>query len=98
MMRFLRVLLLCPAVLALSQCSGWLPPFETVPAEGAGDSAATRVGVCYNRLTASSEQLLAIAAASCGAGSTPKPAGRDVSLTYCPLLTPSRATFICPAP
>jgi len=101
MPRFLRRTLLCAVLLGLAQCSGWLPPFETVPptATSGGDSDAVRVAVCYNRFTASPEQLLDVATASCGPGATPpKPLGRDVTLNFCPLLTPSRATFACAAP
>jgi hypothetical protein len=97
MMR-LRLALIWSALLCLTQCSGWLPPFETVPPDAAADNATTRVAVCYNSLTASPEQLLGIAAASCGPGATPQPAGRDVALDYCPVLIPSRATYSCAAP
>jgi hypothetical protein len=98
MTRFIRLALLCPALLCLVQCSGWLPPFETVPAEGGADTTVSRVSVCYNALTASSEQLLGIATASCGPGATPQPVGRDLTLNYCPVLTPARATFACAPP
>ena len=98
MMRLIRLVLLGPALLSLAQCSGWLPPFETVPPPASADSEATRVAVCYNALTASPEQLLGVATASCGAGATPRPVGRDLTLSYCPLFTPARATFACAAP
>ena len=95
----LRLALFWPLLLCLTQCSGWLPPFDTVPpTDAAADSATTRVAVCYNALTASPEQLLGIAATSCGPGTTPQPAGRDISLDYCPVLIPSRATYSCAAP
>jgi hypothetical protein len=95
----LRLALFWPLLLCLTQCSGWLPPFDTVPpTDAAADSATTRVAVCYNALTASPEQLLGIAATSCGPGTTPQPAGRDISLDYCPVLIPSRATYSCATP
>jgi len=95
----LRLALFWPLLLCLTQCSGWLPPFDTVPpTDAAADSATTRVAVCYNALTASPEQLLGIAATSCGPGTTPQPAGRDISLDYCPVLIPSRATYSCAPP
>jgi len=98
MMR-LRRAVLWPLLLCLTQCSGWLSPFETVPPTGvAADSATTRVAVCYNALTASPEQLLGIAAASCGPGTTPQPAGRDFTLDYCPVLIPARSTYSCVTP
>jgi hypothetical protein len=96
MARF-RLALVYPILLCLTQCSGWLPPFETVPPTAGDAGAATRVSVCYNGLTSSSERLLNVAAASCGPGTTPQPAGRDFTLSYCPLFTPARATFTCAA-
>jgi hypothetical protein len=98
MTRLIRLALLCTALLSLAQCGGWLPPFETVASPASGDSAATRVAVCYNALTASPEQLLDIATASCGPGEPPQRVGHDLTLSYCPLLTPARATFACAAP
>ena len=98
MMR-LRLALFWPALLCLTQCSGWLPAFETIPpGSAAADNATTRVAVCYNALTASPEQLLGIATASCGPGTTPQPAGHDITLDYCPLLIPARATYTCATP
>jgi hypothetical protein len=95
----LRLALFWPLLLCLTQCSGWLPPFDTVPpTDAAADSATTRVAVCYNALTASPEQLLGIAATSCGPGTTPQPAGQDISLDYCTVLIPSRATYSCATP
>jgi hypothetical protein len=98
MMRVVRIALLCTTLLSLARCNGWLPPFETVPPQASGESEAMSVAVCYNALTASPEQLLAIAAASCGPGPAPQPAGRDITLSYCPLFTPARATFACAQP
>lgn len=87
-------------LLLLGGCGEWLPPFETVPlpAPAEDKSGAMRVGVCYNFLTTTAEEVSGIAAASCGPGTTPKPAERDISLNYCPLLQPTRATFTCAAP
>jgi hypothetical protein len=98
MMRLVRLALLCPTLLGLVQCSGWLPPFETVPPDAAADTAGTRVAVCYNGLTASQGQLLSAATASCGPGMTAQPVAKDFTLNYCPLFTPSRATFTCATP
>lgn len=98
MRRLIRLALLCPALLGLVQCNGWLPPFETVPPEASSNGDATRVAVCYNSFTASQEQLLGLATASCSPGTTAQPAGKDFTLNYCPLFTPSRATFTCATP
>jgi hypothetical protein len=86
-------------LLGLARCGSALPPFETVPLPAApGESPEPRVSVCYNFLTASAEQVQGVAAASCSPGATPQPVARDVSLNYCPVLIPTRATFICAAP
>jgi hypothetical protein len=86
-------------LLALVRCSGWLPPFETVPLPpSAEQSGQARVAVCYNSLTATADQVHGVAVQSCGSGSAPQPVERDISLNYCPILTPSRATFACAAP
>lgn len=91
------------ALLGLVRCSGALPPYETVPpplppSQQADKTAPMRVAVCYNAFTASAEEVRAIAAQSCGAGTTPHPVEHDMNLSNCPLLTPSRATFACTAP
>ena len=96
-MRLFRHAALITLVPALLSCSGSLPPFETVPpAPRAGEDAnATRVAVCYNTLTTSAEDVLAIASRSCGVGAKPRAVEHDYSLDNCPLLQPGRATFVC---
>jgi hypothetical protein len=98
--RLARAALPLLLVIGLARCGEWLPPFETVPLPASpGDSSgAMRVGVCYNFLTTTADEVRGIAAASCGPSTTPQPTERDVSLNYCPLLTPTRATFTCAAP
>lgn len=90
-----------PLVLALGLLScGSLPPFETVPPplpKGEKETA-TRVAVCYNMLTATADQVMAIARQSCGTEAKPRPIGHDYSLNNCPVLQPGRATFACPEP
>jgi hypothetical protein len=95
--------LLC---LALAQCRGALPPYETVPpalsrAEldaAAGATAPPRVAVCYNAFTTTAAEVRAIAQQSCQAGTVPRPSNRDLSLDNCPLLQPARAIFVCAGP
>lgn len=99
MMGVVRAAALLSLLPILAQCSGWLPPYETVPArthKHAG-TAGTLVGVCYNMLTTSAEQVRAIATESCEPGRVPRPVERDLSLESCPLLQPARATFVCAA-
>lgn len=97
MRRFILIAFV-PILLGLAGC-GWLPPFETVPPAAPADQAeVTRVAVCYNWLTTTKEQVHGVAAQSCGPGMTAQRVDRDVTLNYCPVLTPARATFACSAP
>ena len=96
-LRFAITALLLPG---LAQC-GVLPPFETqqpplTKAEtDVPGGPPPRVSVCYNALTASAAQVLAVATAGCDPGTTPHAQERDYNLMNCPLLQPARATFVC---
>lgn len=93
---------LAPALLVgtLLGCgSNSLPPFDTKaepPPKGVTENF-TRIGVCYNRLTTTPDQVIQVARDNCEPGTTPYLVGQDTELT-CPLLTPVRATFACLAP
>ncbi len=94
----LLVLLLLP--FAAAGCARLLPPYETVApsptnADGAAGEPPTRVSVCYNGLTTTAEAVRAIAARSCTSGTVPLATARDLTLNWCPLLEPERATFTC---
>jgi len=98
--------LLTLVLLALTCCSGVLPPYETIPAplskvqldsvSKAGAPPAL-IGVCYDSLTTTAEQVRTIAAQSCDPATMPLPVERDFSLMNCPLFQPARATFACVA-
>ncbi|HEY1796526.1 MAG TPA: hypothetical protein VGG57_10440 [Stellaceae bacterium] len=84
---------------ALGGCT-LLDPFETVPLKpppGAHDTRM-RVGICYDTLKSSPEQLLVAAQDQCGKNMTPVREDTDYglkTLDVCPMLLPGRATFIC---
>ena len=86
-------------VASLGGCT-LLDPFETVPLRppaGAHDTRP-RVGICYDGLKSTPEQLLAAARDSCGKDMTPVRDDTDYGLAamdVCPVLLPGRATFIC---
>lgn len=82
-----------------------LSPFETVPPplsraerNEAGDKPPTRVAICYNMFTTSAATVLALAKESCDPETAPKPLTHDVTFDNCPILQPSRATFVCNKP
>jgi hypothetical protein len=103
-MRLLRSALPLFLLVALTQCQGTLPPYETVPPplskaqQKEGGTQPTRVAVCYNAMTTTAAEVRALAARSCEAGTAPKPIARDLTLTNCPMLQPARATFACAPP
>lgn len=81
----------------LAACTpGALPPFDTTPklAPPGVHEDFTRVGVCYNRETATPQQVLDVARGVCEPGTTPSLIEQDMEL-FCPILTPVRATFAC---
>jgi hypothetical protein len=86
-------------VASLGGCT-LLDPFETVPLRpppGAHDTRP-RVGICYDALRSTPEELLAAAQDSCGKNMTPVRDDTDYGLAVldvCPMLLPGRATFIC---
>jgi hypothetical protein len=90
-------------LLALTQCGrDILPPYATIPPpltqpeqRASAGEAATRVAVCYNALTTTAARVRAVAAATCAAGTVPRPLGRDFDLAYCPIFEPARASFTC---
>jgi len=78
---------------------GSLPPIDTTPKPpppGVREKFS-RVGVCYSSKTATPQQVLDAARATCEPGTTPSLIEQDMWLT-CPLLTPVRATFACLKP
>jgi hypothetical protein len=88
-MRILAFLLL------LAGCSQAVP-YEWSPREarkGPGESLP-RVGVCYNAMFTTPEQVRATAEEACTGIGSPQLVEQDMRLA-CPLLTPVRATFAC---
>jgi len=82
---------------ALSGCgSQSLRPFDWAaePAPRGPKEDFDRIGVCYNRQTATPEQVYEVAKAKCDPGTTPYLIDQDMLLS-CPLLTPARATYAC---
>ena len=95
-MRRLALLL----ALALAGCGAQqVAPFETIPrAPLRGPTQGLpRIGVCYNALFSTPEEVRATAEEACGSIGRPQLVEQDLRLA-CPLLTPTRATFMCVAP
>jgi hypothetical protein len=92
----LQRFVLCLCALLPSACGSLVAPFEGVPREpylGAVE-AGPRVGVCYNAMFTTPQEVRRVAQEACGSSATPQPVEQDMRL-MCPLLTPVRATFIC---
>jgi hypothetical protein len=83
----------------LGGCGGSLPPFDTAPRPAPANAHEnfTRIGVCYNAMTARRRDVVAVAGANCDAGTTPYLLSDEFNLN-CPLLLPERATFACLKP
>ena len=75
------------ALLALAQCS------ELGPYEGPAPSADLH-SLCYNRASATPEQLHTLATQACG-GAEPRFVVQEMDLSACPLLIPMRVSFAC---
>jgi hypothetical protein len=74
---------------------GELNPYETVPEKPPPGDPKTRVGICYDGLASSRQEVEAAAQTACGPGTYPEREGTDYELESCGLLLPARATFIC---
>ena len=92
---------LLPALLlalAVAGCAEQVAPYESIPRaprRGANESVP-RIGVCYNAVFSRPEEVRAVAEEACGTIGKPVLAEQDLRLA-CPLLTPTRATFMCVA-
>lgn len=95
-----RPLLLVLAValtVSLAGCGAdSLQPFDwsPEPAPRGPKEDFSRIGVCYNRQTATPEEVYEVARKKCDPGTTPYLIDQDI-LLVCPLLTPARATYAC---
>ena len=75
-----------------------LDPFPTVPRSAqSGQPAGKRVGVCYNTMTTTLPEVREQAQRDCAADTVAEPVDTDWYLQTCPLLLPSRASFVCVA-
>jgi hypothetical protein len=91
------LLLLAGLSLLPSACGGLVAPFEGVPRlpEPGVIDAGPRVGVCYNAMFTTPQEVRRLAREACGSSGTPQPIEQDMRLAGCPLLTPVRASFVC---
>jgi len=85
----LRRAALLPALLALVQCS------ELGPFEGPQPTAEEHT-ICYNRASATPDQLHTLARQACG-GKQPQFVDHTIDLSACPILVPVRVSFDCAA-
>ncbi len=97
-MRIAHALVVAVAVSALAGCSG-LAPYPTYPriAVAGEEATALRVAICYNTLVSTLDEVQVAAQQECPSATAATPFDTDWHLQYCPLLLPSRATFVCAA-
>jgi len=95
MTRRAATLLLLAAI--LGGC-GAVDPYATLArAPQPGQPSGQRVGVCYNGLRSSAAQVQVEAQRECAADTLAQPVDTDWYMEICPLLLPTRATFVCTA-
>jgi hypothetical protein len=87
---------LCLCALLPGACGSLVAPFEGVPRDPDPGTveAGPRIGVCYNAVFTTPQEVRRVAQEACGSSTTPQPVKQDMRL-ICPLLTPVRATFVC---
>lgn len=89
------VLLLLASAAMLAGC-GALNPYPTAPRDAQpGQPPGARIAVCYNTLRTTLAALQAEAQQECSAQTVAEPVDTDWYLQHCPLLLPTRATFVC---
>jgi hypothetical protein len=82
-------------IMLTASCGSLVEPFQSVPRVPYGTTeAGDLVGVCYNKMFSTPQQVQVVAAEACGPDTTPELVEQDERLS-CPLLTPVRATFQC---
>ena len=95
MRRAAAALALIASITTASGC-GALDPYPTAPrAVQPGQPPGDRVAICYNTMRTELAAVQAEAQQECGAAAVAEPIDTDWYLQYCPLLLPSRATFVC---
>ena len=87
---------LCLCAPLPSACGSLVAPYEGVPRDPLLGTieAGPRIGVCYNAMFTTPQEVRRVAQEACGSSATPQPVEQDMRLS-CPLLTPIRASFVC---
>ncbi len=88
--------LVLAAAAGLAGCSA-LDPYPTYPQQpGAGvKDPGPRVAICYDLLASSHDTVQKAAQDECAPNTVAARVDTDWKLDFCPLLLPSRATFVC---
>jgi hypothetical protein len=84
-------------LLNVSPTTGLTPAQDAAAVAGAIDPSSVPISVCYSRLSATPQKVIAIAAQECGPAKPPSLVEQKWDLHSCPLATPIRATFVCGA-
>jgi hypothetical protein len=89
-----RLLLAVAMTIGVAGCGSLFEPYETLPLPQAGDQRQ-RVGVCFDGLASTPDQVRAAAQDACAANTVAERVDTDYNIQYCPLLLPGRATYAC---
>jgi len=77
-------------------CSGFTPFPVSPPALSYGvKDPGTRVAICYNGLKTPDAEVRRLGQEQCPANTAAELLGTDYRFDSCPLMTPTRATFLC---
>jgi len=77
-------------------CSGFTPFPAPPPALGYGvKDPGPRVAICYNGLKTTDQEIRQLGQEQCPPNTVAEPLGTDYQFDNCPLMTPTRATFLC---
>jgi len=84
------------AAAELAGCSALdpYPTFPQQPAAGVKDPGP-RVAICYDGLASSTDSVQKAAQDECAPNTSAARVDTELKLDYCPLMLPSRATFVC---
>lgn len=90
-----RLLLALAAGTGLAGCASLFAPFETLPMPAPAGDPRQRVGICFDGLASTPDEVRGAAQEACAPNTVAERVDTDYQIQYCPVLLPGRATFVC---